>query len=121
MDERPDANPRHVKAVKETIAKEKRRYFDDVYGNNVVWLQLVATRVKYQRRGFASALCEWGVNMVKKEKIPLCVFSTEAGVVLYQHLGFETLGLVVVNIEGEREEVRIMPMVLDPKGKGNAG
>ena len=119
LDNRPDANPRHVKAVRETLAKEKGRYFDDVYGNNVVWLELIATRPDCQRRGLARSLCEWGMNVVKKEKIPLCVFSTEAGVALYDALRFEKLGLVVVNLEGEEEEeVRITPMIRSEGKKG---
>lgn len=95
---RRNVNPKRRAAMLEVDDEASKRLFDDVYGaDNHLELVQMNTHPDYMRRGFDSALVEWGINLAKEEH--LAAISVEAswmGKLLYTHLGFKHLEQLVI-------------------------
>ncbi|KAL2869464.1 uncharacterized protein BJX67DRAFT_379018 [Aspergillus lucknowensis] len=112
-DERRDANPAHMKAFDGALSAAKQQYFDSVYGDRQVHLWILGTHPQYQRHGFGTKQCVWGMEFAKAHAAPVTVFSSPMGGALYASLGFRTLGQVVVQVEGEEEKLTIGAMIYE--------
>ncbi|KAH7012797.1 acyl-CoA N-acyltransferase [Ilyonectria destructans] len=53
----------------------------------------IAVHPRFQGRGVARRLVEWGINKAKEEAIPIELSATPAGSVLYTKLGFKKVGV----------------------------
>jgi ribosomal protein S18 acetylase RimI-like enzyme len=75
-------------------------------------LQILATLPDYQRRGHASALCKWAMELVRRDSLKdLSVMASPMGYDLYMWLGFERVGTFYIQVPGE-EEMLVLQAVM---------
>jgi len=107
---RRDGNPIHISEWFRTTAGAKKQDFDEVFGNAQIYLLLLATHPDYQRRGAASMLVQWGVDVAKKEDLEVTVMADPSAEGFYDHMGFEHVKVVDIQVEGEEEKVSVVVM-----------
>lgn len=56
-----------------------------------LYLGLLMTDPKYQRRGIGTAMLNWGHERADKEKVPMFLIATPVGHGLYQHVGWKDI------------------------------
>jgi hypothetical protein len=110
-DDRRDADFKHIKAFDDACFKAKKKYFDDVFGDQQLHLRILATHPDWQRHGAGTKHCDWGLDLAAEHQIPVTVLSSPLGGKLYSHLEFETLGHFTVQVEGEEEKLTIGAMI----------
>ncbi|KAK7703215.1 hypothetical protein SLS64_009191 [Diaporthe eres] len=108
---RRDANIEHMNAFTTALQSAKESYFECKYQSHHLHLRILATHPDFQRRGAASALCRWGIDYAGERKQPVTLFASPMGQKLYTHLGFDYLGTVPVQVEGEDEKLSIGAMI----------
>ena len=98
-------NPVRNAAMGEAGGEAHKRLYDDVYGaDNHVELVRLKTHPDYMRRGFASALVKWGINLAKEQHLAaVSVAASQMGSLLFAHLGFKHLEQVVFRAPGDTE------------------
>lgn len=101
------------------IGAAKSRYFDGVYGNEQLNLMILATHPDYRRQGAASMLMQWGLEKATREKVALTLFSSPMGLPLYTKLGFNTVSVIEVRVEGEEEHKTLPVMAWTPPSMSN--
>ncbi|PHH90542.1 hypothetical protein CDD83_3347 [Cordyceps sp. RAO-2017] len=80
-----------------------------------LYLQLLATRPDYQRRGYGRAIVSWGTDLARKKHVPACVQAASRAYVLFSGLGFVDLGLVPLPADEETGEERsLKALILRP-------
>lgn len=112
--ERPDANRARMLEFRKQLGVAKARYFDDVYGNNQLNLMILATHPEYRRMGAASMLMKWGLDRAAEDGAALTLFSSPMGLPLYTKLGFDSLTVIEIRVEGEKEKSTLPVMVWTP-------
>ncbi|KAH0557019.1 hypothetical protein GP486_005191 [Trichoglossum hirsutum] len=110
---RRDANPERMKVSRDVFARKRKKRFHDAYGDSQIYLHVLATHADYQRRGYGSVLCRWGMATAKDNGLAVCLMASPMGFLLYSHLGFKVLGNEIIQVPGEEEEVRLRSMVLE--------
>jgi GNAT superfamily N-acetyltransferase len=109
-----------MQAFMQTMNDGKRRYFDKIHGTNRIQLQVLATHPDYQRRGFGTRLCNWGIDLAKSKDIYIIVFGSPMGRTLYSSLGFRELAQLPVQAKGEVEKIVLTMMAYKSPGvEGN--
>jgi predicted acetyltransferase len=98
-------------AFDDTLSAAKKSYFDSKYQSNQLHLRVLATHPDFQRRGAGSALCRWGMEYAGDRGQPVTLLSSPMGQQLYSYLGFDYLGTVTVQVEGEAEKLCIGAMM----------
>lgn len=119
IEPRRDAHPRRMEAFTDVMEVARRRYFSDIYGADHIHLKILATHPDYRRRGAGTKLCNWGIDLAKKNQTYISVFASPMGEKLYAHLGFKELAVVVVQVKGEEEKVSITAMLYTERRKGS--
>lgn len=104
-----------MKAFRETSMAAKHKYFDGRFGYNQIHLQILGTHPDYQRRGYGTALCEWGMRRAKQDQVAVSLLASPMGYKLYLALGFEDFGTVPVQVDGEEEKIELRPMSWVPE------
>jgi len=92
-----------MKAFRASIGHNKRKMFDEVYGEKQLNLMVLATHPDDQRRGAGTALVEWGKHEARDEGLTVTLFPSPQGLKLYQRLGFRGVGSARTQVEGEEE------------------
>lgn len=110
---RRDARADRVKAFQNGVDTAKLML--GRFGNDQIHLRNIGTHPRYQRRGYATVLCRWGMHLASQEGLVVSLFAGPLGFKLYSGLGFASLGKIRVQIPGEEESVNICPMVYDPR------
>jgi GNAT superfamily N-acetyltransferase len=77
-------------------------------------LKLLVTHPDYRGCGAGSKLVKWGQEKAAKEGLPFAMFASPMGISLYSKLGFRSVGIVHVQVEGEEEFVERPGMVWTP-------
>lgn len=103
-----------MRAFTSALASAKKSYFEEKYHPDYVHLRILATHPNFQRRGAGTALCRWGMEFAREGNEPLTVFASPMGQKLYTSLGFESLGSVPVQVEGEEQRLAIEAMIRHP-------
>ncbi|KAK1826340.1 gnat family [Podospora conica] len=111
--QRRDIDPRRQEAFKTIGNREKQQFFDSVWGDQQLHLQILGVHPDCWRRGIGSKLVRWGVDLASKEKIPLTVLASSLGLSLYTRLGFRDLGSSVTQVPGEVEKVDTEALVYE--------
>jgi GNAT superfamily N-acetyltransferase len=75
---------------------KKEKYFDPNYKDpDEVWfLSEIAVDPEHQRKGIAMELLRWGMQLARKDGVPVCLNSTTSGEKLYEKAGFWEVGVV---------------------------
>jgi GNAT superfamily N-acetyltransferase len=117
---RKDANLKRMAAFRDAGSKGNELFFNDAYGDDQIHLRILGTHPDYMRRGFGSTLTKWGMSMAKDESLVVSLMAGPMGSLLYSHLGFRSLGKVVVQVPEEVEKVYLEPMVFETEKKEKA-
>lgn len=91
----PMIDSSHAKAMAEMCSSdESQRWNKDGYHKPDEYWGILDLRVdpKYQRRGIARSLLQWGLERAGKEGLPVHLSATPAGASLYHSLGFRSVG-----------------------------
>lgn len=102
------------------ITAAEKKYLGAQWGPKRLELADCAVDPVYQRRGAGRALVEWGLQMARRDNVPVTLTASPMGRALYLSLGFRELGRFDVG-EGEAwdgERVRTWVMVWVPEGWG---
>ncbi len=105
-----DANQARMQAWAAALAG-KRDLLDAVYRDDQFFLMVLDTHPEYQRRGAGTILCEWGMARAREQGKVVTLFASTMGAPLYGKLGFRTLGVVKVQVEGEEEKLELPAMM----------
>ncbi|KAI9775594.1 MAG: hypothetical protein M1839_000995 [Geoglossum umbratile] len=116
---RRDANSKRMQTFMQTMKDGKRRYFDDIHGTNRLQLQVLATHPDYQRRGYGTRLCRWGIDIARSRDMYIIVFGSPMGRALYSFLGFRVLAELPVQVKGEAEKIVLTMMSYRAQALGN--
>jgi GNAT superfamily N-acetyltransferase len=108
---RRDMNQKREAAFRDALSKGRPSFFE-VYGDDQIWLQSLGTHPDYMRRGFGSALVQWGIQVAKEDHLVVSLVASPMGALLYAHLGFQTLGQIVVQAPEETEKFFFKATVL---------
>jgi len=111
---RRDANPEHFKAFSQGQKKAYQKYFAPI-GPEQIHLQILATLPEYQRRGHASSLCRWAMELVCQEGLKdMSVMASPMGYELYKSLGWDVVGTFWIQVPGEEEKLVLRAMMYKP-------
>lgn len=108
---RRDVNHERRAALRDAISKGRPSFFEG-YGDDQIWLWSLGTHPDYMRRGFGSALVKWGIQLAKEDQLVVSLMASPMGALLYTHLGFQTLGQIVVQAPEETEKLVFKAKVL---------
>jgi GNAT superfamily N-acetyltransferase len=104
---RQDANWEHVLAFRNASMQVQRKHFDSVFRHNQIHLAILGTHPDFRHRGFATALCRWGMDQARKNNIAVTVVASPMGYELLAHLNFTLRGTKRVQVPGEKEKLTI--------------
>ncbi|KAK3337965.1 hypothetical protein B0H65DRAFT_435339 [Neurospora tetraspora] len=109
---RRDANQEHFNAFCNGQAKAYKKYFGNI-GPEQLHLQILATLPDFQRRGHATTLCRWGMDVIRRESLKdISVMASPMGYHLYARLGFDHVATVIIQVPGEEEKLTLQAMNL---------
>ncbi|KAH6848082.1 hypothetical protein B0I37DRAFT_310697 [Chaetomium sp. MPI-CAGE-AT-0009] len=80
-----------------------------------VFLKILLTHPRRQRRGAGTALASWGIAQARALGVPTTVFASPMGLALYRRLGFREVGRFRVQLDGEPDFLEI-PALVRPAG-----
>jgi len=107
---RRDADLKHTEEFNRVVYGAKKDYFDDVYGDKQIHLELLATHTDYQKRGAGSMLMRWGLQTAEEEGRIVTLIASPGAVGFYAHLRFATIFNLTIQLEGESEKVQAIGM-----------
>ena len=110
---RSDVNQKRQAAFRKAATKGKQEFFDDVYGAEQIHLQILGTHPDHMCRGYGTSLVNWGIAVAKLDNLAVSLMASPMGKPLYTHLGFKSLGRIIIRVLGETEEVYMDAMVLE--------
>lgn len=112
---RRDANHRHYNEFWHGQVREYKRLFAPI-GPEQIHLQILGTLPEFQRRGHASSLCRWAMNLVLTDSLKdMSVMASPMGYSLYRRLGFEKVATFYIQVPGEEERVVMQAMMYKPQ------
>lgn len=111
--DRQDADPTHLLAFQTDIDRVQKTVFDVRYGDEQLYLGILACHPDYQRRGAGGQLVRWGLEKAKREGLNVTLFASPAGTHLYRKLGFQEAESFETRVEGEDEYLDMLAMTLD--------
>jgi ribosomal protein S18 acetylase RimI-like enzyme len=107
-------NRKHLHEFQKCQSRAYRTYFSGL-GPEQLHLQILATLPAFQRRGHASSLCKWAMELVRKDALrDMSVMASPMGYHLYKWLGFERVGTFYVQVPGEEERLVLQAMMYTP-------
>lgn len=102
-----------MKAFRAAVGRAKMEFFDSKYGEEQLYLGMLACHPDYQRRGAGEMLCRWGLDKAEAEHLTVTLFASPMGARLYGKLGFKDVGRFRTQVVGEQEYVDMPGMVLE--------
>ncbi|CAJ0549693.1 Ff.00g033060.m01.CDS01 [Fusarium sp. VM40] len=108
--ERRDANATHMRAYLHDLSDGIKKNFRQ-FGKEQIALGRLVTHPDFRRRGAATMICEWGQREASKDGKSLSLLATPMGKPLYLSLGYNIIGKVVVQVDGEEERLEVDAMV----------
>ena len=110
---RRDVNQEHFDAFGKGQAEACKKYFGSI-GSDQLHLQILATLPEFQRRGHATKLCRWGMDVIRRESLKdISVMASPMGYYLYARLGFDHIATVIIQVPGEEEKLTLQAMKYD--------
>jgi GNAT superfamily N-acetyltransferase len=114
---RKDANFERINLFRKVMGEGVDKYFTKTYGGDQLYLQLLGTHPDHRRRGYGTALCNWGISLAKDDGVVVSLFASPMGFLLYSQLGFKYLGTLTIQVLGETDKVILKAMVLENEVK----
>ena len=111
--ERRDANIARHTAFRANISVAKRQMFDNKFGDQQLYLDLLACHPDYRGRGAGEMLVKWGLEKAKAEGLTVTLYASPMGGRVYSRLGFKRVGSFRTQVEGEEEFYDLPGMVLE--------
>ncbi|KAK4169919.1 hypothetical protein QBC43DRAFT_306837 [Cladorrhinum sp. PSN259] len=112
---RRDANHEHFNEFWHGQIKAYKRFFGQI-GPEQIHLQILATLPDFQRRGHATSLCQWAMELVHRESLKdMSVMASPMGHDLYTWLGFDSVGTFYIQVPGEEERITLQAMKYVPE------
>lgn len=96
-------------------AEGHRRFLDARFGTEQIRLQALGTHPMFLRRGLAAALCRWGMDRAAGDGVAVTLMASPMGRGVYPRLGFEELGCVTAQVDGEDEKTHLYAMAWQPE------
>ncbi|KAJ8127297.1 hypothetical protein O1611_g6341 [Lasiodiplodia mahajangana] len=110
--DRRDASLVRIEAHRADLSVNKKRLFDDRYGDRQLYLKMLACHPDYQRLGAGTQLVEWGISKARAERLTITLFASPMGANLYRRLHFQDAGRFCTQVPGEDEVLESRAMVL---------
>ncbi|KAK3985493.1 hypothetical protein QBC44DRAFT_335104 [Cladorrhinum sp. PSN332] len=112
---RRDANHEHFSEFWHGQIRAYKKFFGQI-GPEQIHLQILATMPAYQRRGHATSLCQWAMELARRECLKdMSVMASPMGYDLYTWLGFDAVGTFYIQVPGEEEKIILQAMKYVPK------
>ncbi|KAL2197004.1 acyl-CoA N-acyltransferase [Corynascus similis CBS 632.67] len=105
-------------AFRAALAQHKHDLFDSRYRGEHVFLRILLTHPRYQRRGAGTALTLWGIERARTLGCHTTVFASPMGLRLYRRLGFREVGRCSVHVDGETESLELPALAKSPGPTG---
>jgi predicted N-acetyltransferase YhbS len=114
---RRDMDPARQKKFFDAVAAAEKKYFGPEWGKKRLQVVSIATNAEYQGRGAGRALMQWGLDHATELNIPIILTASPLGKILYGNLGFQELGKVECEVEGDNgEKAWTVAMIWVPDG-----
>lgn len=114
---RRDADPAHYQAFFTAIDEADERYWRDLYPKNL-FLSDIYTDPKYQGQGAGHMMMHWGFQAAAATD---CVIglsaSNKRAAEIYRHWGFEDIGTIRVQNEGDEAHVDMPVLLYKPRSE----
>lgn len=110
---RNDGHSARLAAFIEGAAIGRDRYLSS-HGPQI-HLHILATHPHHQGKGYATVLCEWGLEWAADSKSVVSTLASTKGYVFFSGLGFRDVGCVVIRTPGEGDELMLKAMVMAGK------
>lgn len=90
----PDAQDPKLNALSDAMRQGRERYFG-AEGPHI-YLRILATHPDHQGKGYAKALCKWGISLAHRKRVGVCLETGSRGYIMLSGMGFSDLGAVIV-------------------------
>ncbi|KAJ3475732.1 hypothetical protein NLG97_g9356 [Lecanicillium saksenae] len=110
----PDAEDPKLNALSDAMRQGRQRYFASEKPH--VYLRILATDPQHQGRGYAKALCRWGITLAHSKRVGVCLETGSRGYIMFSGMGFKDLGAVVVPAGKGQEEQVLKALRMDAAG-----
>jgi GNAT superfamily N-acetyltransferase len=84
----------------------KRKYVDEPFGSNQLYLDLLATHPDFQLHGAGTRLVRRGVEMGRKDNINVTLIALPSSEGFYAHIGFDSITNFSISSVDEDEYFR---------------
>ncbi|GAB1319222.1 N-acetyltransferase domain-containing protein [Madurella fahalii] len=112
---RRDANHKHYNEFWHGQIRAYKKLFAPL-GPEQVHLQILGTLPEFQRRGHASSLCRWAMELALRDSLKdISVMASPMGYNLYTWLGFKKVATFYIQVPGEEERVVLQAMMYTPE------
>ena len=120
---RRDAHPSRCKSFGTQSTAGAKKYFNDVYGTQQMFLKSLMTLQTYTRKGHGVSLLKWGQDLVRKmdgdSVVPITLRASPQGKWLYSKMGFKEKGQISIQNEGEDRVLLVDAMVWVREAEAN--
>ncbi|KAH7114575.1 putative GNAT family acetyltransferase [Dactylonectria estremocensis] len=107
-----DCSMAKVIAVTNAIPEGRNKYFGST---SHIFLHILATKPDRQKRGYAKALCKWGMEFARKKDVVIALLTSPRGYIFFSGLGFVDVGALHLPVGHENGEHLLKAMLFDPK------
>jgi GNAT superfamily N-acetyltransferase len=109
-------DPLRQKLFIQALIEAERKYFGPEWGRKRLELASLVTDPRYHRLGAGKALTQWGLEKATECHVPITLTASPLGKRLYTHLGFQELGCVDCEVQGDKEKAWTYAMIWVPEG-----
>jgi GNAT superfamily N-acetyltransferase len=100
----------------EAITAAEKKYFGPEWGKKRLECVDFVTDARYQRRGAGTELMKCGFELATKHQVPITLTASPLGRYMYTRLGFQELGVVDCEVQGDEEKAWTYVMIWVPEG-----
>ena len=110
----PFAREDRSRAFRDASKLAKETLLDACFLKGYMFLKILLCHPDHRRQGAGTALVKWGTAIAHISGVETALFSSPMGLPLYRKLGFQEVGRLEVQVDGEHEKLDIPAMALSP-------